>query len=261
MKIKIEHNNNLYEINPKDGVSISIPMNFNDDNNPKFYDETNPQKEFYTYNDIEYNINNNAGCNVPLVKFNVHCSGTHTETASHVFSDANSIGNLLDLNFLPAILISVTPESNSDDIYHSEIDFNDRIISKKILKESLASETEFVDCIIIRTLPNSENKKNKNYNNSTYPFLSNDAICFLKGKGVKHIIIDTPSIDRSDDGGQLKNHKIFFLDDDKTINKNTITELAYIPDTCTDGRYFVCIGFPNFQIDAAPSNPVIYRVE
>jgi kynurenine formamidase len=261
MKIKIEHNNKLYQINSRDGISISIPMNFNDDNNPKFYDETNPKKEFYTYNDIEYNVNNNAGCNVPLVKFNVHCSGTHTETASHVFSDADSIGNLLDLNFLPAVLISLNPESNLDDKYHSTITLDDRIISKEMLKESLASETEFIDCIIIRTLPNSEDKKNKNYNNSSHPFLSNDAVYFLKDKGVKHIIIDTPSIDKSDDGGQLKNHKIFFLDDDKTINKNTVTELAYIPDTCIDGRYFVCIGFPNFQLDAAPSNPVIYRVQ
>ena len=207
------------------------------------------------------NVNNNAGCNVPLVKFNVHCSGTHTETASHVFSDADSIGNLLDLNFLPAVLISLNPESNLDDKYHSTITLDDRIISKEMLKESLASETEFIDCIIIRTLPNSEDKKSKNYNNSSHPFLSNDAVYFLKDKGVKHIIIDTPSIDKSDDGGQLKNHKLFFLNDDKTINKNTVTELAYIPDTCIDGRYFVCIGFPNFQLDAAPSNPVIYRVQ
>ena len=54
MKIKIEHNNNLYEITPNEGVSISIPMNFNDDDNPKFYDDNNPKKEFYTNNGIEY---------------------------------------------------------------------------------------------------------------------------------------------------------------------------------------------------------------
>ena len=260
MKINIEHNNKLYQIDPKDGISISIPMNFNDSNNPKFYDESNPKKEFYTYNDIEYNMNRNAGCDVPLVKFNVHCSGTHTETAAHVFNDSHSIGDLIDLNFIPAILISVHPESSTNDEYHSPINDDDKIISKRILEQSLDSETEFIDCIIIRTLPNSEDKKNKNYNNFSYPFLSNDAVYFLKKKGVKHIIIDTPSIDKSDDDGQLKNHKIFFLDN-KSINKNTVTELAYIPDTCIDGRYFVCIGFPNFQLDAAPSNPVIYNIK
>ena len=44
------------------------------------------------------------------------------------------------------------------------------------------------------------------------------------------------------------------------MNKNTVTELAFIPDSCIDGRYFVCIGYPKFQLDAAPSNPVIYKV-
>ena len=261
MKIKIEHNNKLYQINSRDGISISIPMNFNDDNNPKFYDETNPKKEFYTYNDIEYNVNNNAGCNVPLVKFNVHCSGTHTETASHVFSDADSIGNLLDLNFLPAVLISLNPESNLDDKYHSTITLDDRIISKEMLKESLASETEFIDCIIIRTLPNSEDKKNKNYNNSSHPFLSNDAVCFLKDKGVKHIIIDTPSIDKYEDDGKLGNHKIFFLDGEGTPNNNTITEFIFIPNNCKDGNYFLNLGFPKFCLDAAPSRPMIYPIK
>ena len=259
MKINIEHNNNKYEINSEDGVSISIPMHFNNDNNPKFYDENNPKREFYTDNDVEYKLEKNSGCNVPLIKLNVHCSGTHTETASHVFNDTYSIGSLSNLNFIPALLISLNPCSNTEDRYHSEISADDKIISKNILEESIGSKTDFMDCIIIRTLPNGEDKKNRNYNHLSHPFLSNDAIRFLRKKGVKHIIIDTPSIDRADDGGELKNHKIFFLNDDKSINKNTITELTYIPDTCTDGRYFVCIGFPNFQLDAAPSNPVIYK--
>ena len=261
MKIKIEHNNNLYEITPNEGVSISIPMNFNDDDNPKFYDENNPKKEFYTNNGIEYKVNDNTGCNVPLVQFNVHCSGTHTETAAHVFNDTHSIGSLSNLNFIPTILISIHPQSNVDDEYHATINSDDKIISKKILEDSLSTETQFLDCVIIRTLPNTEDKKNRNYNDVSHPFLSNDAIKFLKDKGVKHIIIDTPSIDRSDDGGQLKNHKIFFSDHNKTINKNTVTELAYIPNRCIDGRYFVSIGFPSFHLDAAPSNPVIYKVK
>ena len=74
-------------------------------------------------------------------------------------------------------------------------------------------------------------------------------------------MVDTPSIDRFDDGGQLENHKIFFMDQDSTINKNTITELAFIPDKCTDGKYFICIGTANFKLDAAPSNPMIYKIK
>ena len=42
-------------------------MNFNSNNNPKFYDESNPIKKSYTSNDITYDIEKNAGCNVQLL--------------------------------------------------------------------------------------------------------------------------------------------------------------------------------------------------
>ena len=88
MKIKIEHNNKIYQIDPNDGVSISIPVEFNGNEHPKFYDDSNPTKEYYKSNNIEYNLNQDAGCNVPLVTMNVHCSGTHTETANHVINNS-----------------------------------------------------------------------------------------------------------------------------------------------------------------------------
>tara|TARA_A100001015_G_scaffold284439_1_gene350890 strand:- start:1020 stop:1805 length:786 start_codon:yes stop_codon:yes gene_type:complete len=260
MNINIEYNKKVYRINSNHGKSISIPMNFNSNNNPKFYDESNPIKEPYTSNDVKYNINNNASCNVPIIKFNIHCSGTHTETGAHIFKGSKTIGELPNLNFIPSRLITIKPQKQSNENYHVTYDSTDQIITKQILIKSLDAYNDFIECIIIRTLPNSENKLKLNYNEHNHPFLSNDAIYYLKEKAVKHIIIDTPSIDRSDDGGQLKNHKIFFSDNDNSINKNTVTELAFIPDSCIDGRYFVCIGYPKFQLDAAPSNPVIYKV-
>ena len=259
MNVSIEYNKKAYRINSNNGESITIPMNFNSNNNPKFYDESNPIKESYTSNDITYDIEKNAGCNVPVVKFNVHCSGTHTETGAHIFKESQSIGELSNLNFIPSRLITVRPQEQSNDVYHVKYDSDDQVITKKILKNSLDSFSDFLECIIIRTLPNNKDKIKFNYNRHTHPFLSNDAIYYLKEKTVKHIIIDTPSIDRSDDGGQLKNHKIFFTNDN-TINENTITELAFIPNHCIDGRYFTCIGYPKFHLDAAPSNPVIYKV-
>ena len=59
----------------------------------------------------------------------------------------------------------------------------------------------------------------------------------------------------------MKNHKIFFTNEDESINKNTVTELAFIPDHCLDGRYLLCIGAPNFKLDAAPSKPIIYKIK
>ena len=102
------------------------------------------------------------------------------------------------------------------------------------------------------------NLPRRNYNFDNHPFFSNEAIYFLKSKGVKHIVVDTPSIDKFNDDGKLGNHKIFFSGKDGSINKNTVTELAFIPNHCLDGKYLLCIGSPNFKLDAAPSRPIIY---
>ena len=261
MKINIKHKKHKYEIDSNNGVDISIPVKFNADENPKFYDTSNPKKHYYESTGVEYNINMGAGCSVPLVTMNIHCSGTHTETANHVIKDASTISDIKKINFIPSQLISIAPERGTSESYHSNINKSDWVITKNNLMKSLDSIDDFIDSLIIRTLPNKEDKKIKNYNSGDHPFLSNEAIFFLKSIGIKHIVIDTPSIDKFDDGGKLGNHKIFFTNDDKSTNKNTVTELAFIPNHCVDGIYLLCIGVPNFKLDAAPSRPIIYKIK
>ena len=54
MKINIEHNRKTYQIDSDDGIRNSIPVQFNQNEHPKFYDESNPKKEYYKSNNIEY---------------------------------------------------------------------------------------------------------------------------------------------------------------------------------------------------------------
>ena len=44
-------------------------------------------------------------------------------------------------------------------------------------------------------------------------------------------------------------------------SKNTITELSYIPDVIVDGFYFINIQLPHFVCDAAPSRPLLYKID
>ena len=133
MKVKIEYNKKVYQINPDGGIDISISVKFNENKNPKFYDTSNPKKDYYQSSDVKYNVDEGAGCSVPLVTMNIHCSGTHTETASHVIKKAPIISDLENLNFIPSQLISITPESNSNEEYHSDINENDKVITKSQL--------------------------------------------------------------------------------------------------------------------------------
>ena len=260
MILQIKHNNETYEINSNDGITISIPVNFNDNRNPKFYDTEEPSKEYYKLENNEYKISAGGGCNVPLINLNIHCSGTHTESANHIISKGNLINELNLNNLMVANLISVSPTDLTNERYHTQYHANDRMITKKILSNKKFN-LEFCDIrvLIIRTIPNNKSKTNQNYNKKHHPFMTNDAILYLKEIGVKHILIDTPSIDRFDDKGKLGNHHIFFKDNN-IPNKNSITELIYVPNKCKDGIYLIHIGVPKFSLDAAPSCPTIYKL-
>ena len=78
MNIKIELDNKSYSVNIDKGIDLSIPTDFKTDDGPRFYEKRNPELNYYTESDKEYNLENGAGCNVPIIKLNIHCSGTHT---------------------------------------------------------------------------------------------------------------------------------------------------------------------------------------
>ena len=118
--------------------------------------------------------------------------------------------------------------------------------------------------IILRTLPNPKEKQYYSFSKHTPPFFTNDAIRFLSNK-VQHLVVDIPSIDRMKDDGILGNHRIFW-GSEKSIKgvinpdcKNTITELAFIPNDLQDGFYFLNIQLPHFECDAAPSRPILIK--
>jgi len=119
--------------------------------------------------------------------------------------------------------------------------------------------TSFNKGLIIRTKPNDLDKSSQDYDKNPHPFLTNDAILFIKKLGFEHLIVDMPSIDRYNDNGKLGNHHIFFTDNNIS-NENTITEFVYIPDECRDGKFFLNLNIANFNLDAAPSRPTLYPI-
>ena len=47
----------------------------------------------------------------------------------------------------------------------------------------------------------------------------------------------------------------------KATALQTVTELIFVPDAIADGRYFLSIHIPHFLSDAAPSRPILYRID
>lgn len=163
---------------------------------------------------------------------------------------------------IPAVVISVEPQRS----------FDDAVISDGVVKralESLSTNQKDPAALIVRTLPNDESKASRAYSEEDMPaYFTTDAVEFIVAKGIRHLLVDLPSIDRLFDAGKLLNHRIFwdvepgrFEINERTRVNSTITELIYVPNEVPDGEYLLNLQIAPFESDAAPSRPILMHVQ
>ena len=99
------------------------------------------------------------------------------------------------------------------------------------------------------------------YSNTNPPYLLEEAAIYLREKGIKHLLIDLPSVDKEKDDGKLLAHKAFWDYPKNPRLLTTITELIYVPNKIKDGSYILNLMIASFHNDAAPSKPVLYKIE
>lgn len=191
------------------------------------------------------------------IAFNPHGHGTHTECVGHITPEFHSINQTLKEFHFYAHLISITPEVYKG-VGSEWKKKGDNVITKQQIIESLGEHPE-VEALIIRTLPNRIDKLVKNWSDTNWAYLEKAAAEYIAEIGVKHLLIDLPSVDRECDGGELLAHKAFWKYPKETRLKSTITEMVYIPKRLEDGAYFLNLQIASFENDASPSKPVLYR--
>ena len=192
-------------------------------------------------------VSEGASVNFNNIQFNPHAHGTHTECVGHISREFYSINQTLKTFFFFAKLISVEPETKGED----------KVISEAILKEKI--QPNGTEALIIRTLPNFREKQTKKYSYTNWPYLSEEAAVYLRNSGIKHLLIDLPSVDKEKDGGKLLAHKAFWNYPKNTRFDATITELVYVPNSIEDGNYLLNLQIASFENDASPSKPVLYK--
>ena len=249
---------------------ISIPMQFDGDQ-PNAYDVEPARARAYEGGGFIGDTRRGGSCNFETVTLNTHCNGTHTECVGHISLDRISVLRVLTDAFLPATLVTITPEPalNSSDSYVPAKEDEDRIITVRSLQAQLRdADQDFLEAIIIRTSPNSEAKLRRRYSEVPAPFFSIDAVQFLVVSGVRHLLVDIPSLDRAHDQGLLSAHRAYWdvpagSHDISSIDASarTITELVFVPDDVPDGRCILNLQVAPFASDASPSRPILFPVE
>jgi len=157
--------------------------------------------------------------------------------------------------FFLAEVVSVTPESEGEDF----------VISQSQIEKALNGKMP--EAIVIRTLPNESDKLSRKYSETNWPYLREETAVFLRRIGIRHLLIDLPSVDKEHDEGRLLAHKAFWnvtdvvnLNDDARLDC-TITEMVYVADEIPDGSYLLNLQIASFENDASPSKPVLYEIK
>jgi len=209
-----------------------------------------------------------ASCNCEVITLIPHCNGTHTECVGHLTRERLDAWRVTPAGPLPALLLSVAPESAADESTEPTPQAGDRLITRRALERSWPAGTPVAPrALIIRTLPNTPDKRTRDYTGQTPPYLSQQAAQLLVSRGIVHLIIDLPSIDRAHDEGRLTTHRIFFGLPRGSVElaaavraAATITELAFVPDDVPDGIYLIELRVPALSGDALPCRPLLYRL-
>ena len=255
MLISFELASRKYAADMSRGISLAIPLRFAGAQ-PSFFGAPPARATTVTSGDWQGDTSKGGSCNVQEYRFVAHCNGTHTECVGHMVDEQVYVNDQLPGALLPATLVSVKPAAQAMDA---------TLIQTALLRHSNAA---FHKALILRTLPNGEDKLARSYDGPLpAPYLTTDAMRILVNAGVEHLLVDVPSLDPAEDEGRMAAHRVFWVMPEKSHSLadakrpgGTVTELIFVPDTVQDGYYLLDLQIPAFMTDAAPSRPVIYPV-
>jgi len=269
MIFSVQINNQTYKIDGENPIDISIPLDFYGAQ-PNAFDVEKATSKPCEAENLIGDTRSGGSCNFEQITLIPHCNGTHTECVGHITRERISVHECLKDSFIPSTLITVETEnaSQTEETYSVNLSDEDNLITKKSLEIALEKADEiFLRGLIVRTLPNNESKKTRKYMDNLPPFFSTEAINFIVGKGIKHLLVDMPSIDKTFDEGKLSNHRAFwniklgsFELDKAALTSNTITEMIFVPDSIRDGIYFLNLQIASFVADASPSRPILFKI-
>lgn len=197
-----------------------------------------------------------GSCNAEQISLAPHCHGTHTECIGHLLPDAPAVQEAIAPGPGLALLVSLRDTGGPEPL----------IEPAEVERALDGAWMEGTEALVIRTLPNEAGKKRRDYDNAPYPVLAPDAMDLLASLPLKHLLIDTPSLDPAQDGGRLANHRCWWgLDGSGKGSPNrrqrSVTEMTFVPDDVPDGLYWLHLELAPLASDATPSRPVLYPLE
>jgi kynurenine formamidase len=245
------HAGRIYTYDPSAPIDVSLPLQPGENQVNCFWAEP-VQFDTIRVGSFVGSVALGGSTNYQRVHVTPHGNGTHTECYGHISPDpAVTLNQCLRRFLFVARLVSVAPRPQPN---------GDRVVMLADVQAALATQADrFVpEALVLRTLPNHAAKRHRHYS-GTNPTYTEPALAeWLVEHDVQHFLLDLPSVDREEDGGQLLAHHAFWQYPTQTRQGATITELIFVPSEVNDGLYLLNIQITSLELDASPSKPVLY---
>lgn len=270
LNARINVGNREVSVDLSSPVSLAIDLDFSAAQ-PRHFGAPPASSRPFAVPGFSGSVEHGASCNCRTLTLTPHCNGTHTECVGHLTRERADAHSIAPLGLLAALLVSIEPveATVAGESTDPAPQPGDPLITRRTL-ESRWRETPAPfepGVLVIRTLPNRPDKRHRDYTDATPAYLSREAAEWLVERGIEHLVVDLPSIDRAHDEGRLTAHRVFFGLPRASVAlaqagrpRATITELAYIPDSLADGPYLLELQVPALAGDAVPSRPLLYSL-
>lgn len=247
MKLYIDSARFIETSEPLD-VSLSLSASVD---NPRAWYVDPPEFEPVRTEHYTGSVAEGGSVNFRNIFFNPHGHGTHTECLGHITTEVWSVNERVNEYWFEATLISVRP---------IERPHADGAVDHVITLESLKLPEKCGKALLVRTIPNVESKKHFNYSSTNPAYFDRSCVEEILSKGIEHLLIDLPSVDRENDEGKLAFHHAFWEVPENPNHQRTITEMIFVKDEIEDGDYLLNLQLAPFENDASPSRPVLYKI-
>ena len=234
-------NNTKYSFRTEDGISLGHQLNTSG-NTPRAWYSSNPSIHAIQQEGFTGDTRLGGSVNSNEVSLQPHNHGTHTECYGHIAKERVALSEVFN------------GYTGLASLHTTNLPYGAPIDAGCLPKSSHPA-------LILRT--NLEGFRAKDFSNSEPSYISPKAMEAIVALGVKHLLIDLPSVDPEFDQGALLANRIFWGYQNGTFTRTscTITEMARIPKHVQDGEFVISLQTLDWESDAVPSNPVLYPVK
>lgn len=251
MRALFNHAGKEYFVDFDQPIDLSLSIGIGGDNANCYFIDEAKMAPFQAGGFIG-SVAQGGSVNCEVITFCAHGNGTHTECFGHISKKRESVNQHFKQYHLFARLVTVIPEIQGEDAV---------ITSEKLQAALQGLSFDEIGALVVRTLPNNEEKRRRNYSGSNPPYFTAEALGWIASKGIQHLLTDLPSIDRESDGGALAAHHLWWQYPKDIQEQRTITELIYVPNEVIDGVYLLNLQLAAFETDASPSRPLLFSMK